>query len=141
MEWKTRIGLARIRHRLSPSRRFRSSLHARLSAEAGFAGTSRRIPRFAAAGACVITLFLGSGAGVYAYESPDVVEGHPLYAVKREMESVEGRLATTPEKRATFQAKLKGRRLKEVERLREKGNNRQQRLKAELRKTIDTKQF
>jgi hypothetical protein len=59
----------------------------------------------------------GMGTGVYAYESPDVVEGHALYPVKQGIEGIEGRLAFTSAQKARFHAKMMHRRLREAEHL------------------------
>ncbi len=77
----------------------------------------RPVFRFATVGALCLVLVFGMGTGVYAYESPDVVEGHPLYFMKQNMEKMEERMAPTSEARAEFHAKMYNRRMNEAERL------------------------
>lgn len=120
-----RLKLHRLRRRFSPRPAFRRSLHARLVAEAGFSsrlvsplerGTTGGLRRVAI-GACSFALLV-SGAGAYAYESPDVIDGHPLYAMKQGLETAEAAIAkTSPERAAAFHEKMLERRLKEAERI------------------------
>ncbi len=63
----------------------------------------------------VVLFFGGGGVGTYAYASPDVNVNHPLYPVKRGMESIEGQFAFTPEQKADFFMKKAMRRLDEAE--------------------------
>ncbi len=71
--------------------------------------------RFASAGLLAIVLMTTMGTGVYAYESPDVVDGHALYPMKAGIESVQSVMAKSPEARARFHAKMMSRRLSEGE--------------------------
>lgn len=71
--------------------------------------------RFATVGVAALVLVFGMGTGVYAYESPNVVDGHPLYFVKAGIEQVEERAMITPEMKARFHAKMMSRRLNEGE--------------------------
>lgn len=66
-------------------------------------------------GALAVVLMMGTG--VYAYESPDVAEGHPLYPIKRGIEQVHHRVFVpkTPEAEAKFQGWVTDRRIEEVE--------------------------
>ncbi len=61
-------------------------------------------------------LLFGTGTGVYAYGSPDVVDGHPLHFVKSGIERVEGTIMVTPAMKAKFHSKMMSRRLDEGER-------------------------
>ncbi len=111
--------LKRMKKDATPSREFKSVLWSALS-DAYDKKYSRRhahspLFRFAAVGMVAIVLFVSTGAGVYAYESPDVVEGHPLHFVKQGIERVEGQFAFTPEQRARFHAKMMERRIEEAE--------------------------
>jgi len=72
--------------------------------------------RFASAGLLAIILMTTMGTGVYAYESPDVVDGHIFYPIKAGIENMEERFARSPEARAAFHAKMMSRRLSEGER-------------------------
>lgn len=72
--------------------------------------------RPAAVGICSVLLVFGAGAGAYAYESPQVVEGHPLYPMKTGLERAEAAIATgSPERAAAFHAKMVERRIEEAE--------------------------
>ncbi len=73
------------------------------------------VVRFASVSLASLVLFFTMGAGVYAYESPEVTEGHALYFVKAGLESVRGGLARTPEERAEYHAQMMERRLEEGE--------------------------
>lgn len=55
-----------------------------------------------------------TGTGVYAYESPEVIEGHSLYPVKDNMERVEEWFARSPNRQSEFHAKMLGRRMREA---------------------------
>lgn len=101
------------------SKAFRDTLWLRLSAEYAClyqeASLCSHRFRFAAASLSALIIFFTMGTGVYAYESEDVVDGHPLYFVKSSIESVEERLARTPEARAEFHLRMMARRLGEGE--------------------------
>ena len=73
--------------------------------------------RLATAGVAALIVILGAGTGVYAYESPDVSDGHPLYPIKQGIERVQERFAVTPGQQAAFHADMMGRRMSEAERL------------------------
>lgn len=81
-------------------------------------GCPRRRPFFVratAVGLASLVLFFTVGTGVYAYESPEVTEGHPLYFVKSSLEFVQRGVARSPEARAQFHAQMMERRLTEAE--------------------------
>lgn len=92
---------------------FRDALLSRITG----AGVVRHTFRFAVVGITSIALIFGTGTGVYAYASPDVSDGTPLYPIKRGIETVEQQFATTPEARAAFHARMMGRRMEEAERI------------------------
>jgi len=71
--------------------------------------------RFASAGLLAIVLMTTMGTGVYAYESPEVVEGHVLHPVKSGIENVQQVFARSPEARARFHSEMMSRRLGEGE--------------------------
>lgn len=73
--------------------------------------------RFAAVGMASVLVVFGTGTSVYAYSSPDVSDGHPLYPIKRGIEQVQERFAMSPDKRAAFHADMMRRRMAEAERL------------------------
>ncbi len=102
-----------------PSKAFRQALWLKLSQEHAclYPTTTFYSPhvRFAAVGLTALVVVFTMGTGVYAYESPDVVEGHPLFVVKTSLEAVQESLARTPEARAEFHARMMERRLAEGE--------------------------
>jgi len=71
--------------------------------------------RFATAGLLAVVLMTTMGTGVYAYESPEVVEGHILHPIKSGIERMQESFARSPEARAEFHAKMMNRRLNEGE--------------------------
>jgi hypothetical protein len=102
-----------------PSKMFREALWLKLSAEYAclypqVSICSHRF-RFAAAGLSALIIVFTMGTGVYAYESEEVVDGHPLYFVKSSIESVEEGFARTPEARAEFHSRMMARRISEGE--------------------------
>lgn len=102
-----------------PSAEFRARLMSELSlAYDQEYGCPQRRPFFVratAVGLASLVLFFTVGTGVYAYESPEVSEGHPLYFVKSGLESLRERAALTPEARAEFHTQMMERRLTEAE--------------------------
>jgi len=104
---------------VAPSKEFRGGLLSTLSlAYDQEYGCPQRRPflvRFASVSLASLVLFFGMGAGVYAYESPQVTEGHPLYFVKSGLESIRGGLSRSPEARAQFHTEMMERRLTEGE--------------------------
>ena len=111
--------LSQMRKSIRPRRAFRADLWMRLSDayQAQYQEAVVCIPRyrFAFVGISSVVLMFGMGTGVYAYESPEVVEGHPLYFMKSGIEGVEARFARSPEARARFHARMMERRLEEGE--------------------------
>lgn len=115
--------LKKLRREATPSDAFKDALLQRIvgapaKVTPGIGGKYPAL-NWAAVGVAVVVLVFGMGTGVYAYESPDVVDGHPLYFVKQKLEDVEGRFATTSEARAHFHAKMMERRMSEAERIAE----------------------
>jgi len=107
--------IKKIRRETTPSRAFEDALLRRIAG----APVSRPVFRFVGVGAAAIILFFSLGTGVYAYGSPDVLDGHPLYFIKQGLERAEGRFATTAETRARFHARMTERRMEEAERIAE----------------------
>lgn len=111
--------LKRISRRARPSKAFRDALWLKLSAEHAClypeASLCSHRFRFAAVGLSAFIVVFTMGTGVYAYESEEVVDGHPLYFVKSSIESVEENLARTPEARAEFHSRMMARRISEGE--------------------------
>lgn len=107
------------RREAKPTKTFVALLHKRLRKAAtlndqrffGYGWATR------AAMAVVLLVSLGLGTGAYAYESVDVVEGHPLHLIKQHIEAVEQRIATrkSPEAVAQFHVRMLKRRLREAD--------------------------
>lgn len=105
------LQLRKLRRAASPSREFKAALWRQL---APAPAVGLRLPRMFAVGIASIVLLFGMGTGVYAYGSPDVTEGHPLYSVKQGIENVEGRLAFSEEQKLRHQRKMVRRRIIEA---------------------------
>ena len=99
-----------------PSRAFRNELYLRIVPKPVVSYRQHAF-RFAVAGMASLLVVLGTGTSVYAYDSPTVSDGHPLYSIKQGIERIEERFAATPEMRAEFHAKMMERRMAEAERL------------------------
>ena len=116
---KLKKQLKELKKSASPSRKFSSALWTKLSDsyDEFYQPAPVRSPffRFAAVGLTVMILFVTTGAGVYAYESPEVVEGHPLHFMKSGLENVEEQFARSPEQRVRFHTKMMERRIREAE--------------------------
>ncbi len=115
----TRYKLYRLRRTLCARPQFRQALKNRLTAvsAAQFSQSARpprRHFRFVMAGALALVLAVCTGTGAYAYQSPEVTVGTPLYPVKKVLEKVEEKLQTTPTKKAEFDLKKIARREEEV---------------------------
>ncbi|MBI5793662.1 hypothetical protein HZA87_01050 [Candidatus Uhrbacteria bacterium] len=111
--------LNRLARQGQPPKAFRDALWLKLSQERACVYPDIAFRphglRWSAVGLTALVVVFTMGTGVYAYESPDVVEGHPLYVVKQTIESVEKGLARTPEARAEFHSRMMARRLEEGE--------------------------
>ncbi len=112
--------LKKLGRRAGASKAYQTQLWSKLSdafddEHADLPACSHRF-RFATAGLLAVVLMTTMGTGVYAYESPDVVEGHVLHPFKAGIENMEERFARSPEARAAFHAKMMSRRLSEGER-------------------------
>jgi len=80
-----------------------------------YPGAKRLVPRPAVIIAVVVLIAVGVGTSTYAYESPEVVEGHPLNFLKQNIENFEGKIKFSPEKKAEWHLKMQDRRLAEAE--------------------------
>ncbi|MFA4845294.1 MAG: DUF5667 domain-containing protein [Patescibacteria group bacterium] len=111
--------LNRLSKQGQPSKAFREALWLKLSQEHAClypeSASFSRSFRWSAVLLTALVVVFTMGTGVYAYESPEVVPGHPLYVVKSSIESLEEGLARTPEARAEFHSKMMARRLSEGE--------------------------
>jgi hypothetical protein len=107
MNLKTRFNLWKLKREMGPSPAFKASLRKNLSVSWD-AKYSNKAPwyqlgiRHAAASFTAIALVLTSAGGVYAYNSPEVTEGTPLYSIKQAIENVEEVTKITPEAKAKF---------------------------------------
>lgn len=96
---------------MTPSRQFKRGLWIKLSRrwdEQGlrsFAWYQQAWLRWSFAMLVGLVLVGSVGTGAYAYASPAVIEGTPLYPLKLKLESWEERLYRTPEQRAKFYLK------------------------------------
>lgn len=109
--------LWKIKRSLSPSSAFKKKLFERLSES--FENATLIVPwyqktfwRYSMAGFMGVVI-VGS-TGVYAYASPNVSEGAVLYPLKEQIENIEEKLQTTPEKKAQFYLKKVERREAEL---------------------------
>jgi hypothetical protein len=110
--------LKRLKIESAPKTAFKHDLWTRLASELPVDQTClpRRSFSFVSAVALAsVAIVFGMGTGVYAYESPSVVEGHPLHFLKNGLEAVEGRFAISAEERLRFHARMMERRLEEGE--------------------------
>lgn len=112
-----KIKLKKIKKDSSPSQAFKSSLHMQLKKEMEnkYMVNTSIIARYAVVGITSMALVFSAGTGVYAYESPEVVDGHPLEFVKESIEGVEERIATIRKRKAEYHTKMLRRRLAEAE--------------------------
>ncbi len=110
--------LKKIKKDASPSQAFKSSLQKQLKYEMEnkYMIKASIITRYATVGITSLALVFSAGTGVYAYESPDVVEGHPLEIVKESIEKVEEHVAGIRNSKPKFHAKMLNRRLAEAKR-------------------------
>ncbi|NQV90744.1 hypothetical protein HQ487_05080 [Candidatus Uhrbacteria bacterium] len=111
--------LNKAKRRITPSTVFRTRLLSELSVAYdqtyGCPRPKSLTYRFAMVGLASFVLIFTMGTGVYAYESPEVTNGHPLYFVKNGMETLQQGFHRSPESRAEFHANMMRRRLQEGE--------------------------
>lgn len=119
---KTFLILRSVRRATRPRVAFRRALDARLASEmsqkgvrVGFWASLR--PQTLALPLTIIGLIVLCGTGSYAYASETVVDGHPLYGLRRTVEQLEDLTVTNPQKKAELELRRVDRRLKEVERI------------------------
>lgn len=119
---KTFLLLRSVRRATRPRAAFRRALDARIQSElsqkgagVGFWAVLR--PQTLALPLTVIGLIVLCGTGSYAYASETVVDGHPLYGLRRTVEQLEDLTATNPQKKAELELRRVDRRLKEAERI------------------------
>ena len=104
----------RLKRQSAPDQAFKAALRARLLDNQPTAVLQPlSFMRYAMVSA-VVALVVVLGTSTYAYASPAVAEGTPLYSLKTGIENIEGSLKQSPEARARFKAKITQRRIKEV---------------------------
>lgn len=104
-----------LKKEASAPQKFKDELWLKLSSKIVTRAHAAVVPRwrFALVGVASLVIVFGIGTGVYAYESPRIVEGHPLYFIKNKIERVEERTALTPAMRERFKKRMIERRLRE----------------------------
>jgi hypothetical protein len=110
--------LQKIQDALSPSEKFVARLHRKLWRQHLLEGGKhffawQPFPARKYIAATVLLLTLGVGLSAYAYASPEVTNGSPLYGLKRGLEGLEGSFATSGQAQAEFHFKMALRRLQE----------------------------
>ncbi len=114
--------MKKLKQRTSPKAEFKRELWAELEKEYDEAygplpstRPARLVYRFAAVGVAVMVLFVTTGTGVYAYNSPEVSAGHALFLLKQGIEGFECGVFRAPERKAACHARMMQRRLDEAE--------------------------
>ncbi|MCC7357227.1 hypothetical protein IT408_01850 [Candidatus Uhrbacteria bacterium] len=116
MEWFLRHKLSKISKKANPSRDFVLSLEKRLKQETSHGLWWIQWSKVATSVACV-SVVLGSGTGVYAYTSDEVLPEHPLYGIREQIEHVETKFAFSDQAKAQNELKLLKRRFNEAQKL------------------------
>ncbi len=114
MKW-FRYNAWKIKKDVKPTARFRAALSKKLSAAwlnsyPRLSWYKVHITQIISASIAGIVLAGSVGTGAYAYTSPDVTEGHPLYPLKQTIEKVEEKTQSSPEAKAQFYLKQLARR-------------------------------
>ncbi|MFA5062122.1 MAG: DUF5667 domain-containing protein [Patescibacteria group bacterium] len=108
MNFKARYNLWKAQRDLSPDNKFKIALKAKLDSawQKKYATQLNwyQTVWFKRAVAFTSVVIIGASlvTGSYAYTSPDVTEGTPLYPIKQEIEKVEETVQVTPEAKAKF---------------------------------------
>lgn len=118
MEWFLQRKLQKIAKKAEPSRDFVLQLEKTLKQDIGHPFWWMQWSKVAASLACT-SVVLGSGTGVYAYTSDDVLPEHPLYGVREQIEQVETKLAFSDQAKTEVEMKHLKRRVNEAQKLRE----------------------
>lgn len=120
MNLKLYYQLWKTRRQLSPSSSFKRTLGGKLDAmwneryETTAPVYGARFLKWSFAVVAAAVFMGGLSTGAYAYTSPEVTEGHPLYPLKRKIEAAEGKLYRAPERKARFEARQAERRKAEA---------------------------
>lgn len=127
MNLTSRYNLWRAKKELSPDKKFKVALERKLNA----AWEEKYVTKFAwyqtawikrtAAFTSVVIIGSSLVTGAYAYTSPDVTIGTPLYQVKQQIEKVEEKVQVTPEAKAKFLLKQVERREAEAVVMKKRG--------------------
>ncbi|MBI2037707.1 MAG: hypothetical protein HYT15_02115 [Candidatus Magasanikbacteria bacterium] len=124
MKFKTRYNLWKLKRSASPSFVFKAVLRKDLRKAWDAAHGSPHWYEFPlihkAVSMAVVALLLTGAGGAYAYNSPEVTEGTPLYSIKEALENVEEITRITPEAKAKFYLKKIERREAEREVIKER---------------------
>jgi ABC-type antimicrobial peptide transport system permease subunit len=124
--------LQKIKDRLSPSKPFIKNLRSRLYVTYMEKGSPKPFSflffytynmKKIIVGILAVIVVLGGGISVYAYESPNVTEGTPLYGLKRAIENVEGTFAIGDQAQAEYHLKMAMRRIDEGQVLEQEGKS------------------
>lgn len=110
--------LKKMRLHACPTRQFKKRLWVELCAEMEDGVPIRRhsfVWRYGAVALAVVMIVFTSGTAVYAYESPSVATGHPLYFMKNAAEKIQGGFAWNEDRKVQYHARMMDRRLKEAE--------------------------
>lgn len=102
----------------SPSRDFRNALSRTLCQEfdATYPARDKRLHwKLATIPVVVVVVVFLAGTGVYAYDSPVVSQGHPLFVMKRGMEEVRRVIILNDDSRQQFELMLAHRRMAEMQ--------------------------
>ena len=111
--------LWKMRRRVRPSREFRRALWAELEPKLPRRSFLQALAwQRLAVPVGILLLSLGATTA-YAYTSPSVAWGNPLFQIKGRGENIEDRLATTPESSARLRLKKMQRRMAEAEKIAE----------------------
>lgn len=120
MNFKNRYNLWKAQKELSPNNKFKVALKNKLNTawDSKYATNMNwyQTVWFKRAAAFTSVIVIGGSLVTcsYAYSSPDVTEGTPLYPIKQEIEKVEETVQVTPEAKAKFLLKQIDKREAEV---------------------------
>ena len=105
--------IKKLQKKSRPSREFRKSLLINLNNQINM-NHSKKVWRLIPATLIALIIVFSFGASAYAYNSNEVIEGHPLFFLKHNIEKMEGRLAVGSEAKVNFHHRMMERRLKEA---------------------------
>ena len=139
MTYKILYNLWKAKRSASPSSQFKQELWNRLeqnlSAEPVFLYQQVWF-KWSLVGVASLLVVASFGTGVYAYNSPEITENNPLYAVKQIIEKVEEVAKITPEAKARFLIKKISRREAE-KKIMERRGQALERIEQKIEKTTE----